>query len=618
MKDYSRYTSMRCNINQLDPISLQYLQSVDAASGSGYHGIYIRRSSPWISGPRSGWFMLVFLGLLALGPVAILTLPSITEKANFRVITLVQTGLVFLGVFFIVTGVARFLRPKPTHQIRSFLFADALHLWDVNPHRVEATELAGLGPLDGKHQYTNGAYTYSHLVFRSPGATLTYIVHDRTGVERLAGFLGFLGAVRNSTDESIRLMALQFPGRFGAMAYQVAVYGQPGPLESIPDCPEPPRPGQVPGEPLAARPGWGGTFARAAVAGAVGLAAFFALPLLDRYLLDDHLFIKAEREATQQHSPAGLLNYLAEPANTRHREAARQMVAGYYDRAIVDLKQRAEQHLREQAGPQQKVDRQLLDAIFALLEGLKQADFPAVTVGFKATQDSEPTNEVHKLAERLEYDNLIKDHRVKAVADRQPDKSAILSRGKVFDADQTANRQQVILTRLREAIRKGLKGDILTLQEAKSGEEPLIEVAYHVFAPGRLYLYTDRPAAPNPFGGFRPGNQDVIVKGLLRGFDIDWTITIRPPGADKSYVCKLGSQPAQNLNYDGQPGDPDWAPYAIILYSGFYDMSARLISNFGLDPGTAPNSFSFTAVARTGPDPGPPPQPNWPIPGKKW
>ena len=69
----------------------------------------------------------------------------------------------------------------------------------------------------------------------------------------------------------------------------------------------------------------------------------------------------------------------------------------------------------------------------------------------------------------------------------------------------------------------------------------------------------------------------------------------------KRFVYNLRSEPGSNLTYDSEPSDPSLAIYAVILYSGFYDMSARLIRNFGLDPGPAPNAFSFAAVARNAP-----------------
>ena len=53
------------------------------------------------------------------------------------------------------------------------------------------------------------------------------------------------------------------------------------------------------------------------------------------------------------------------------------------------------------------------------------------------------------------------------------------------------------------------------------------------------------------------------------------------------------------------------APSAVTLYSAFYDMSARMIRNFALDPGKAPNSFTFNAVA-TNKEDAPPVAPMFP------
>jgi hypothetical protein len=173
----------------------------------------------------------------------------------------------------------------------------------------------------------------------------------------------------------------------------------------------------------------------------------------------------------------------------------------------------------------------------------------------------------------------------------------------VFDPAQTARRESVILDRLRAVLQKAVKDDVMVLRPVPPGQKPALEVGYHVFAPGRLYLYTTTGA---------PGGDQ--IKGLLRGYEISWTITFLPPGAEEPFPCKLGSQPATNLNYDSQPGDPDWAPYAIILYSAFHDMSSRLIRGFALEPGQAPNAFSFAAVARHKSDDPKQPQvpPPWP------
>ena len=44
---------------------------------------------------------------------------------------------------------------------------------------------------------------------------------------------------------------------------------------------------------------------------------------------------------------------------------------------------------------------------------------------------------------------------------------------------------------------------------------------------------------------------------------------------------------------------PAWGVYAVILYSGFYDMSAKLIEGFGQDPGPPHNTFSLADAGGT-------------------
>jgi hypothetical protein len=319
-----------------------------------------------------------------------------------------------------------------------------------------------------------------------------------------------------------------------------------------------------------------------------------------RELRDDRLFTRAEREAGARNSPASLRDYLADPANERHRPDAQRRIADFYDRVIEDLKQ------KQAKAPES--DREVFEAVFALLDTLKRASRPVVTVGFLATIDREPTTESQKQTEKLVYELRLKDTpALKAIADRQPNRSAILGCGQVFDPEQTARRESVILNRLRAAVQGRISGDILTLEAVPAGELPMLEVGYHIYAGGRLGVYTG-------------ADQEVI--GLMRWYETNWVITVRSLGEKKEVRFKLKSAPASKLTYDIQPGDPEWGAYAVILYSGFYDMSASLIRSFGLDPGPAPNSFTFDAVARNKADEPdkplgvPPWQPKFPFPDK--
>jgi hypothetical protein len=86
--------------------------------------------------------------------------------------------------------------------------------------------------------------------------------------------------------------------------------------------------------------------------------------------------------------------------------------------------------------------------------------------------------------------------------------------------------------------------------------------------------------------------------GLLRGYAIAWTVTVTPPGG-QSIVRELGSAPADSLRLEDSETAPDWAPYAVILYSAFHDFSSELILRFGLTPPPAPNVFTFDDATGT-------------------
>src|SRR5262249_37313575 len=145
---------------------------------------------------------------------------------------------------------------------------------------------------------------------------------------------------------------------------------------------------------------------------------------------------------------------------------------------------------------------------------------------------------------------------------------------------------------------------------------PVINIVYRIRPSGRLYLYTgmegeepdeepeppERPGPrfpdlPRPIRVPRLPRTAEKTKGLLRGYEAKWRITVRPVGG-KEHVWNLGSVPLTRLTYDSKPSDPEWAPYAVLLHSGFYGLAGKLIGSFGLDPGQPPDTFTFEGKAR--------------------
>jgi hypothetical protein len=262
-------------------------------------------------------------------------------------------------------------------------------------------------------------------------------------------------------------------------------------------------------------------------------------------------------------------------------------IGTYYDRTVAELKKRA-------ADNPTKVDRALMDPLVVLITSLKGVDNPVVTVGFVAELQTDPKTDAEKERERADYDAQLREEpELKVVAASSATKSAILPYLQAFEPEQVANREKLIYERLADAVRKAIKTDILTLRPARADEQPMIEVRYKIVPSGSLYRYTTT-------GGFPLALK--TVNGLIRGYSIKWDIVMRPPGAAEPLRLSVASRPLSSLNYEREPSDPAWAPYAILLYSAFYDLSDRMIRAFALDPGPPPNAFTFSATASTKPE----------------
>ncbi|VTR99635.1 hypothetical protein [Tuwongella immobilis] len=601
--------------HQLDPEVRQYLSELDATSGRNAPGLFIRRSAESLPNPRAGATWMLLLGIVALAGVVAITLNG--SISDYGWLPIVQGLLATIGCVGLFAAISKFRRPKPTAEFQSFLYADALHLWEVRGNSITAYPLDNLRSTTGTHTSTGYAYLYTTLQLVFTDRQVPIVLAAKTTAEQLMNFLDLQIALRNSEDESVRLSVRVNPGRATAWAASYVRTGG-GDFVLPESIPNPPMLQLVTSDPHPENAhrsmGW---FPRLAIACGIGALAWQGCGILDRFLederlfaaipepitgnstphddylkrypegrhltavlemRDDQMFRRAQLSADANDSPSSLRDYLADNRNTRHRAEASQAIGVYYDRAIADLKKRADNSKDDDVSPE------LLQAMVAVLESLKNASSPVITIGFQHEAEPLPKTAEQKATEQQIQDiRMQAEPRLKDVAATLPGGSPILPLGDTFLEEQIAIREKVIFERIRAAFQQAIQQDVLEFDLAEAGAIPTFQVAYRIFPSGRLYLYTD--------------SDNNSIKGLLRGYDIAWTIRIRPDGDKREFTKKIQSEPLRELKYDANPSDPAWAPYAVILYSSFYDMSARLIRGFALNPGTAPNSFSFSAVA---------------------
>jgi hypothetical protein len=295
--------------------------------------------------------------------------------------------------------------------------------------------------------------------------------------------------------------------------------------------------------------------------------------------LDDRRFAVAEQNATQSHSPAALRDYLADLRNSRHRNDAQKLIDGFYDEAIARVKSLGE--------GQETVDPQLSGGLLALLESLKTSSRPVATIGFASQQELAPEDESHQLAESQAYAAYLEQNPgLSDIAGASLDNTAILPLGEAFRDEQVRRREAFILDRLRETISKVIDADIIAFEPAAEGQTPMVRIEYRSYSVGSLYLYTQTTTD-------YLGSETTTPRGLLRGYLVDWKLTIQPKTDGETFVYELASKPGESLYYRPDSSDPDWAVYAVLMYSAFHDFSGKLISGMGLEAPSPPVSFSF-------------------------
>ena len=505
-------------------------------------------------------------------------------------------AMLAMGMVFLATSLQTLWRVRQPDYLGDFRFVDPLFWWHVDANFVVATPIADIRSVTGKHSVKNGNYQCTEVKIGRESFTLG----NKYGAERVVRYLQTLIELRQNHG-----LIEQPAARLGNLACHVAFQQELRPEVvginiSLPFFCE--------------RAGWFSP-RRALQYSALVLPLLLGLLLapgfawhqkdehlynqvlersdtsykieaLEEYLAqmrsghghygealvlqDDLSYQQAKESSENGHSPAGLRHYLGDSNNARHRQEALASIAVYYDDAIKRLGEMA-------AGGDR--DPEIFNALVGLLEGLKLAQSPIVNVGFGAALDPLPTSVEARLMERLmeaKFEMVYPE--LKDIASNNAGKSAICELGETFAPEQVKLRENIIMERFSKALGAVLNADLLELHAADGQSPPQITLAYHIFPAGDFYRYT----------------KDDKLSGLLRSYQMQWSILIKQPTSDKVFEKEFSAKPLNTLNMRRQPDDPEWAPYAVMLYSAFHDLSGRFIASFGLEAPTAPDSFTFS------------------------
>ena len=581
---------------------------MDAAESRGLEDrsvIVSRRRRPF-SRPNSGWSLLMAMGVGLLGGAAWLTDGPAIEAIGEKWPPFAQAVMLGAGLFCLGWGFARARRPKPEWATDGFLFADASTFWDVTPSRVRATPLRRLRGVDAVHRSKNKVYDHTiiKLYLSDDDSELKtrpaeYTVHSRRSAEWLRNYLKALRSCHNSDEVESRALAEGEPGRLGVFAARVA---KDGPLADLSDLPDVPAPFLPPETSVA--PPRSPVIVLGLLATAIACGSYFAFADFDRRGQDDRLFAQAEAEPSSAsadrylatfpagrhaveaealrddrrygelagragQSPQTVRMYLADPANVRHRDEARELLARTYEPAIARL---------ETVAAKEPLARGMIE----LLKAVRSADSPVVPVAVRAVvRMGAAPGEADVLRGRgMSVDDFVMGRQTSAVIDPSP----------VFSPQAIAAREGQVLDRLREAVGRGVGSEFLSFEAAPPDVKPMVIVEYRVVADGTI-------------SEFRSWDITTRSGGLVRMFDVEWTVRVRPPHADEAVGVIRWPAP-QKLTYDSRPDDPACGIYSALFCSAGYEFASNLSGSLGFGPGPTPPRFTAAGASWATPNNG--------------
>ncbi|MEN9372975.1 MAG: hypothetical protein RIR79_527 [Pseudomonadota bacterium] len=552
MREYSVST------DKLSPECKSYLQHINQT------GI-VPMGLLFMGNGISSWFGLC-IGIVFTTVAFYINDVMLAPNVQWWVIIVGTTGLLVL----VLSVHSMWVRKKSKNYVGDFEGIDECYWWNVNPHSVGILALEGVMEVDGYHKLKDGNYNGSIIVLKAGQVEVKRSISNKEQAEMIIRYLqeklslgliraGSFSEVSSTNDHRTRLSALTIVIGL-IIGYFLVPYLSL--LEKEHEL----------------------------YIGAIN-GSQSGVELTDKYLeafpdkfraneilqfRDNRLFSIAKDTLSTKNLIYGVREYLADKRNNLHRTEAQQEIDDYYVKAVSRLKQMESDKSGE--------SRALFHVFVALLDSLKNRNSPDIYVGFESHNIKQPQNQEDKEFELLVYvSHLTKTPKLREIERQSLTHSAILPLGDAFSASNIARRENIILDRLTESVGKILNGDVITLKKctansSDSERKPCHLIIKYVTHPSKsLYLYT----------------QNQNISGLLRGFEIDWKIETRVSEVQPSQVVNLKSQPLSQLRMTGTNSDPQWAPYAVMFYSAFYEFSNKLTLGFGLGAAKPPNSFSF-------------------------
>lgn len=350
---------------ELDSDTREYLLAVRAGQGEGSPGVFAPTNASMagcgcMAGP-------VVIGLTLL--LTLTTWLDVVYKDPTRVAFLQTAGLV-LGGWLVLAGIRSNAGRGSAKVAGHWVYVDSLHLYEAYREQVTVTPIDDVVEAKFTHNYNNGSYQNSVVSAQlGDGRVVSVTLNNEQRAEQMVVYLNYLAWARSPEGGD---RAKYAPASLGGLARYVSVHDvEPKNNRDEIDLNEVELEiTEVPEEP--AREGRAAPKLLPYVLILAGGAAVFFLmrDVVNPPLRDDAIYEAVTKDPRE---PSSLRAYLMDERCTRHRQQVQHYLDQEYDRAIRVL----------QAGPQNenpRPDRQLRDGMVQVLESLKTADQPFVSL----------------------------------------------------------------------------------------------------------------------------------------------------------------------------------------------------------------------------------------------
>ena len=361
---------------QLDDATRDYLLTARAREGKGLPGVFVKSSNGL---PLIG----CILGPIIIGIVLAITFTpdQIYREPNGN--ALLQTAGVLLGGWMVLAAFRSWGVKNSRNQAGHWLYADPLYLYEAKAEQVTVTPMHDVSEATAVHNLNNNAYQNTAITLKfSDGKSRTLTIADQRRAEAIVTFYNFLAWARGPEGFASNAMT---PATLGSLAKYVTKndnlpLDESGnvnlaavelDVKEIPDEPQ--------------RVGLGRPHVLIYLFLLVAaVACFFVMRWLDIPRRDDAIYSLVTTSPVQ---PMDLRQYLLDDRNQRHRQDVLNRLGPFYDKPINQVKVSVR-------------DPQLKEGMLQLLESLKRADQPIVSIRIR--EEATPPGSEAGMKERVD------------------------------------------------------------------------------------------------------------------------------------------------------------------------------------------------------------------------